>query len=644
MNTNYDLIVRRSNGDQMGYVLQTPSVALSTSMYSTNQSTIEHLKQAPNVPMNVGMSTPTQAGGTYDVRDADGDKAITHLDWSLGEGQDSLDNDGSSASRYFSGRNIEISIPGQMTLSRKLDFNEVEDALGPIYAALGYYWLACDGGGVKYSQDGETWTAATLNDANVQPIMDWTTDGTSVYFCVAGGGSPGVWKSSLASPIEFDKVCSSALVAIEYNAGMLFAASTSGAGFIDPSTWVYSEDTEVFLADNVTIGLDSVNNAVYWTTSQGGSTFVYQLTYDISTAAVLTSEYTHFRSGFIGTCAHGYLDTLYVGGYLDELNSGIGQGRVYVCTQGSSFPLTSIGPSPGVHPELPDDELDHRVWALCSGGDKLYIQCSRGIYVWDISNSGYHHFTDLYSPGVGLASGSSPDDAFDGGAFQVTAFQTSATVYETIVHPGIAFGAGRLVCPYVADSDGTTGVAITSDDYQPVGELVTSVTSFHTGSMAKDFFVVTVSHNVLEAGEAIAVAYKIDNGDWKAAPLKSSSPVQSTFTVAEQGYSVTTKVSLTGPGTSTPNVRTVNQVWNFVPVSRHVYQLDCRQGASDGRWTENPEQAIAHISLAANEHAVFEDRFRGEYEGIIEKFDYQQASWSAKEGVSGLVQIQVREI
>lgn len=727
MNDNSDLIVTRADGSRHGYVLQTPTASMSTASYGKASSSLDHVKQAPNVPMNVGFTSPTQAGGQYDVRDSDGDKAIAHLDWSGGAGQESLDAENSLSNRYLSSSNIDVGVKGSIRLARRLEFSPVLNASGPIYSALGKYWMACEGGKVRYSTDGEEWVEAVLNDPTNGPIRNFTTDGESVYFCVGSGSYPGVWRSTSDVPVEFDRLNTSPLLAITYNSGMLFGATDSGAGHMDPSTHAYTEDTMAFLATNQTIELTSVGNTVYWVASQGGSTFIYSLVYNDTSSTVLTAEVTHLRSGFIGTCATGYLDGLYIGGYLDSFDENIGQGLVYLLRDGTTIPLTRIGPDPMVHPTYPLDVLDNRVYGMCAGGDKLYIQCNRGIYVWDIDDGGYHHFSEFFASLVGIPSGGNEEyDAFEAGAFEVTGFQTSSYVYETISNPGISYKSGMLLAPYIvassfrdqiaftnsqaspsvftstqhgllvgqrivitgstsdASANGewfvntvptsdtftvkncATGVALnctvaggsgtyqfnadrgaakSGDKYAYSGEIVSSSTNFHTGSMEKGFFDITISHESMYAGTDILVSYKIDNGAWQPATLLEREDAFSRYNVNEQGYSIALRLTLQSvAGDFTPVIHAVNVSWNFLPVKRHNYSLDCRTGAAAGRWMENPETAISHLYLAADERCTFQDRFVGEYTGIIEKLDYEQATYSAKEGVSGLVHIVVREL
>lgn len=726
MRENFDLVVTRPNGESVGYVVETPTASMGSSSYGLKQASIEHSKTAPNIPMNVGMSTPTQAGGAYDVRDSDGDKAITHIDWSLGAGQESLDLPSSHPSMFLSSFQMDITTPGVLRIQRMLGYQEVLNASGPAYYALGYYWVACEGGEVRYSPSGSTWYTAAISPAVGGIVGGFTSDGTSLYFSVAYGENTGVWKSNLSHPFSFTRICSTAIMDIAYSGGLIYAATATGAGYIDPITNVYSEETMSFISPCPTIGLDAVSGAVYWTIYRGGMAVVYRLFYDVGLGTMTTTEATSIMSGFVATCTHPHLDSLYVGGYYESSREEIGQGGVYVLTGGAAIPLVKLGRNPDSYPDLTDEELDTRVYAMCTGADKLYIQCARGYYAWDINDGGYHHVARPRNYALEYVEQQSPTDAFQASAFQASAFQTSEREYAALILPGIAYGKGRLVTPwmstdatqdqsfgnsaanpsvftvgysdvkfevgqYVLISDSTStpqcnggwyvdtlinerqftiksavtgtpfscsvdgggtvrynperGVARHMEYLEGTAELITSPTNFHTGSLAKDFFEVVVSHDKIVRG-SIAIAHNIDGAGWRSAPQTSTSDTESSYRIGVRGYSITLKISLTGQlGTTyTPTVHAVNCVWNFVPVKRHSYALDCRKGAQEGRWAETPEVAITHLYDASDEHCTFEDRFSGEYVGVIEGMEYQQAQYSASEGVSGLVKVVVREV
>ena len=64
-----DLLITNPAGESHGYVIAT--------MESTP---VVHSKTAPNVPLPTSTTSPTTAGGVYDVRDSEGDKALANLD------------------------------------------------------------------------------------------------------------------------------------------------------------------------------------------------------------------------------------------------------------------------------------------------------------------------------------------------------------------------------------------------------------------------------------------------------------------------------------------------------------------------------------------------------------------------------------
>ena len=105
-----DLRITNVAGTAVGYVID-----------ETQQNPVVHTKTAPNVPLQTGgVSSATQAGSAYDVRDTEGDKAIASLDWTGGAGQESFDYDGASSSKFFSSKNFDISKRGRLTLLRAI--------------------------------------------------------------------------------------------------------------------------------------------------------------------------------------------------------------------------------------------------------------------------------------------------------------------------------------------------------------------------------------------------------------------------------------------------------------------------------------------------------------------------------------------
>lgn len=180
------------------------------------------------------------------------------------------------------------------------------------------------------------------------------------------------------------------------------------------------------------------------------------------------------------------------------------------------------------------------------------------------------------------------------------------------------------------------------------GELRTSGSSFHTGSMLKDFKHVIITHEPLPTGSSLTLDYVIDGNDSVSADASETITAgdrQTKFLIDEQGYAIDVKLGILAgdADATTPVVNGINVIWNFVQIPKHIYTLDCRAGSGSGRWAEVPDDAIRFLFDITNESVKIEDRFAGEYTGTVEGIEYTQSAFSLAEGPSGLVKLQVRE-
>ena len=917
---SHDLIITNQDGEKHSYL-----VAVG------EQNPVIHTKNAPNVPSyGSNPTSPAQAGGLYDVRDTEGDKAITHLDWTLGAGQKSLDTGDANASRFWESLRMDISRPGELRLLNSSTDTHLENFSGPVYSALGYFWAGTGSGGLSYTADfGANWTTCSGHTTGGYPISGMACDGTKVYLaCPAGTFT--VYANTAAAIGTFAKFgtvgTTTAVRHLAYSSGVLWGATVSGAGTFDSTTGVYTVRSSDFLNKTMSsVALVSAGNAVYWVVAQGERSYVYRLSSAVTSTGVVytTEQYAEFPTGFVATCARGYLSTVYVGGYYASATAGVGKGVVYECSDQVLAPLFEIGeyPEQTLVPEAPEN--DNRIYALCNASKDLYILTSRAVYRWDLDGTGYSHVCDFpgvgsselitswnagslyswdgtdlsnpapsyqfptgwtrtynvagswdYTGGVALltstgystytivgephllgetlsnASGTTLQIVVDGtkshggSAFNSQEFleiviadgtraarftvqgecynggplgfgsdnatklslyawngsawtlvsrtyspmssaniitltlqgtlatakidnQTTVYTYSTkadatadsitllwkasglgyssqncgavdswtlnstpaaassvitdaVFRPSIAFCKGNLMAPYavsannvvrtitalskasptqvttsaphliaaggtqvvnisgtnsvpvadgnyvatyvdatnftvpfnVATTAGTAGTLTfnhnlgytkTSSDVATVGSLTQSVTSFHSGTVLKDFRYIDVSHDPLPAGATISMNWEIDGVSGNAIGVTSGN--HTVFTVDAQGYSIKTTLGLTpdATGTVSPVVRAVNVVWDFVKTKKHQYLLDCRTGAGGGRWDEDSEEAIAFLFATSDKWASFEDRFAGVYTGSIEEVQFSQANYSKSEGYGGLVRVTVRE-
>lgn len=898
---------------------------------------------APAVPLNIGSATPAgNAGGSYDVRDAEGEKAITHLDWHLGAGQKSLDADESSAYKFLESENIDISTQGRILLRRAPAYTPMMGASGPVFSFDSYLFICRTNGDIMYSSDaGATWTAATwTGTAPTAPVGDFTTDGEFVYCCSEGATGSGVWKGTLSlGAWNFAKIGASSTEKVShvcYHGGFFYAALDYAAGAIDSKVGILDSSSSYAVSTSLvtpatlkyyqTAALVAAGNRVYWVVSQGGMSFVYQLYYDPTDSILSCEQYGEFPSGFVATCAVGYLSDVYIGGYWTSGESECGMGSVYLLSSGMSAPLFNLGE----RPENTDIKEDNRIYAITAGAKDVYFITNRACYRWDIDDGGYSHMFDLTNSGYGeqevswdyqwdgtdqtgtsgeywpadwdgLLEGNadlsfatagyatvtgdgnfwlqmdpagfdsadgmtlqvaaispdmditiydgtnkakvhvstnnitvpryaevynyettewlewmeggdtlpgwytvvgytwiptgfyewtdstlSPSESFNGVTsaslptgvtsgqsitFRVTLKGGRVTVgvvggesvshsmlestteneieissgegtainyivmavdeavalgdeIETLNFNSIAYHNGRVFAPYAIPSyddsleissvstdnpavvttatnhglttdeyvyiDGT-GLAIDGNSYQvtstgaatftiPVsggagaaegwvsaydntnsealikegfsyhgdsysgsGTLTQSETTFHTGSMKKDFRAIEVLHEELSGG-SIGMTVWVDGLIYT--PSGAPSNGRTVFSLNVQGYSIKTRIHLSSDqnGTTSPIVKGINVLWDFVKVKKRQYSLDCRQQSGSGLWREDAYDAIQYLFDAANEKCTFQDAFGDEYEGVVQSVEFKKASYSSLEKPSGIVQLVVREV
>ena len=191
----------------------------------------------------------------------------------------------------------------------------------------------------------------------------------------------------------------------------------------------------------------------------------------------------------------------------------------------------------------------------------------------------------------------------------------------------------------------SVGIERTGVDFPDRGWLTQSKTTYHTGSMLKDFQYFSVSHDALSDGQAIDMSWTIDGTSVNGTPEAYSDTV-TRFAVGTQGYEVESTIGITPNDNLTlaPKVRNINILWNFIQGQLHLYYLSCIKGAGDGKWSSNPKEAITFLFTTASKRAEFEDRFFGEYDGVIDRVSFNQAPESLEEGPSGTVELLVREV
>jgi len=382
-----DLTITSTSGESHSYfALQTP------------QTATQHTKSVPDFRYSERLDTsPAQAGGQYDMRDATSDKALAQLDWTGGSLQSTLDSPNSTANRFLSSVSMNTRKAGELTLSSPVAHVPSTGVTGPVFAALEKLWLGYTAGGVKSTPDnGATWSTYALTGSPNGVIGDFASEGANVYVCIPGGTVPGVWRITAAGVVT--KWSSAVgICSIAYNGGYLYGSTNSGAGIFD-NAGAYTQVTPAFMTGVTTTNVDlqTAGNGVYWVMTQGGKSYAYQLTKDVGQNAYAT-QFAEYPNSFVATCSVGYLSMVYVGGYFESSTAGVGQGCVYVNATNtpSSAPLFQLGCKPEETSDPSSVQNDNRIFALAAGVKDLYVCCNRAVYRWDLDGAGLSHCFDL---------------------------------------------------------------------------------------------------------------------------------------------------------------------------------------------------------------------------------------------------------
>lgn len=384
---NYDLLVTNPAGTSQGYVLYPDNsfgspIAHSRTSTDLNIPFIGHQWYIPN----------------------NSEKDLSFSNWSLGAGQESYDTEDSSPDMFWDSVGANISVPGELTLSKGLTAtgSKPAAAAGKIFVACGYFWWYGTGSAaLKTSTDGATWTDVT-GGTSVGVVSGWATDGTRVWVCSKDDTTNAIYVCTYSSGWSAASYGTSStdekVHDLAYNGGYLYAVVEDSGGkmrvaIVDNTTGAAaasgSQTSPVMLGATATVALVSCSNAVYWVTTLGNQTTVYEVTYDPDSSSMFTEQYMECPTDFICTCAIGYLSTIYLGGYYWSTVSGVGQGAVYFVTDGWASPLFEIGEKPESTPIPADVSNNNIVRDMCDGAKDLYVITDRGVYRWDIDSAGY---------------------------------------------------------------------------------------------------------------------------------------------------------------------------------------------------------------------------------------------------------------
>jgi len=217
--------------------------------------------------------------------------------------------------------------------------------------------------------------------------------------------------------------------------------------------------------------------------------------------------------------------------------------------------------------------------------------------------------------------------------------------------PGAEYGPSSIGS--IAAVDGkffigisSVGYVTSTTAYKTEGWLRVSTTAAASGSLEKTYHSIIVDHDPLGVAESIAVDYYIDHSTvpLSATVSDQTDPRCTVFAVDRDGHSISPVITLTSDGNTTPVVRGITMTYDFKRYLTHTFILDCRRGAGDGRWDENPEDAINHLIDMAKTGGTFEARLGGSFAGLVQELEFLEANRSAGGGIEGILSVAVREL
>lgn len=405
VSNKYDLQLTDTDGTTKGYVFH----------YSADSQGPGVSSQPIDVP-TVTTTSPTQAGGPYDVAAAGDFKRLALSSFHSGCAQESYDTEDASPSRFFESQNVDISEKGILklgpgTTSYTTSASTIQGVTG---VGLNVVWQAFDPAGsdprnqLRYSTDNVTWTSVTYTGTDpTGNVVALCCDGAYEY--AAFSGNNGIWRGQ-ASVTDWTEYCSDAnggddAMALAACGGYIYLAKGDGtnaseAGYIT-AAGVYTALSPATVNQLVnTVALVTVGQFVYWVTYGGSVSRVYVMQKDPAGSDDTFQQVAQFPTGFIAKCAFGYLGTLYVGGVYDTYTANRGVGAIYLLSGTDMSLLTMVG----------DDETeDWRVLFMHGYEKHLYFVANNAIWKWSLEHGGYSHVSNV----AGGAAPSSPTETWD---------------------------------------------------------------------------------------------------------------------------------------------------------------------------------------------------------------------------------------
>lgn len=373
----YDLVATNREGESVGYFI-----------YARHQSPLSVVARKPQLTGAV-LDRPTDAGGTYSVRDQD-QPALCVADWSKGAGQKSYEVEGAETAKFHSSSAIDTARKGELRLAKASALTAASTSTGIVFSALGTVFQSYTGPLVK-GWDGSAFDTIGLTGPTAQ-VLCFATDGQYLY---ASFGVDGIYrvKEEHGNANWDDETLalwcnpSESIVKMAYSGGYMYGATTSAVGYFD-DTPAFNQLSQAVLNPVVsTFGLATAGNWVYWGTSKEGITKLYRVQFDGTNEWV--EDVCDFPKGFVATSMAGYLGHVFVGGYYECATTNAGQGALYMVSEGTPNLLATIGENPDYSADPSSLDNDNRIWDLFPYGKDLYILATRRVLRWDLDDGGW---------------------------------------------------------------------------------------------------------------------------------------------------------------------------------------------------------------------------------------------------------------
>lgn len=209
-------------------------------------------------------------------------------DFSLGAGQDYLDDpDESTRRRFRASRGVNPWARYQLSLLNDTDLKSGGPTTNAtIIQSLGTRLYVAGGNNLYYTSDPEagapTWSTISVGSA----VLDFTTDGTYVYIATAAG----LYRVTLGSTTLGAVWSAGSWLSVRYANGRLLAASATVLNEISSSGTATAVKTLTFTG-YVWVGIAAAPNGIYAWASSNDTTEIYYIGVNESTGALAAAVY-----------------------------------------------------------------------------------------------------------------------------------------------------------------------------------------------------------------------------------------------------------------------------------------------------------------------------------------------------------------